>query len=577
MIDKKTLPIIIILGLLILFYFPIMEFLGIYEPAKPDQATGEKSVATADSAAPGTWQQPSVDSVWEPVDQPSEVATTPIDTVATENLIDDTIIVKTNMFTAVLTSFGGGLRSLELAEYAYRDGRPIQMLPESQHATPEATFAGGTFSTSQVSFSCDHEAGIYDATGEPLDLVYTYGTAELGMIVRKYRFYPDDYHFDLILETTNASRLGFERQYRLVWNTPLGVTEPQANSDYETMEALAMQGGSRVTLDDYEDDRLNQSVEGYTSWAGVRSKYFAAVLIPHNRVGVGVVAQGEKRQVTTPDGGIEQRRITAGISMEFASVVDVSDSFAVFVGPLDYTLMSKYHVDLEDMLGIGTTPFIGWLIKPFALGIIWLLPRMYELTPNYGVVIILFALLVKLITLPLSMKSFQSMNAMKELQPKMEELKKKHKKNPQALNAEMMKLYKSHGVNPMSGCLPMLPQMPLFFALFSVFRSTILLRDAPFIWFINDLSCGATSLTDPYIILVVLMVGTQFISQRFTMASTTQQNKILMYVFPFFMGWLLYKFPAGLVLYWTCFSMFALVDYLLFKRKKKKNEQVKTA
>ena len=158
----------------------------------------------------------------------------------------------------------------------------------------------------------------------------------------------------------------------------------------------------------------------------------------------------------------------------------------------------------------------------------------------------------------------------------MEELKKKHKKNPKALNAEMMKLYKAHGVNPMSGCLPMLPQMPLFFALFSVFRSTILLRDAPFIWFINDLSRGAASLTDPYIILVVLMVGTQFISQRFTMASTTQQNKMLMYIVPFFMGWLLYKFPAGLVLYWTCFSMFALVDYLLFKRKKK-NEQVKMA
>jgi YidC/Oxa1 family membrane protein insertase len=341
------------------------------------------------------------------------------------------------------------------------------------------------------------------------------------------------------------------------------------------MEAVAMMSGSREKLDDFEDDLLNQSLPGYTSWGGVRSKYFAAVLIPRNRTADGVFAVGEKQKVATPSGRIEQRRITVGLDMPFASVGSLADTFTVFVGPLDYTIMSKYNVDLEDMLDIGTTPFIGWIIKPFALGIIWLLPRMHYVIPNYGAVIILFALLVKLVTLPLSMKSFKSMNAMKELQPKMEELKKKHKKNPQALNAEMMKLYKKHGVNPMSGCLPMLPQMPLFFALFSVFRSTILLRDAPFIWFISDLSRGASGLTDPYIILVVVMVATQFISQKFTMVSTTQQNKMFMYIFPFFMGWLLYKFPAGLVLYWTCFSVFSLLDYVIFKRRK--NPEVTTA
>ncbi|NOY89409.1 MAG: membrane protein insertase YidC, partial [FCB group bacterium] len=221
---------------------------------------------------------------------------------------------------------------------------------------------------------------------------------------------------------------------------------------------------------------------------------------------------------------------------------------------------------LEDILGIGTTPYVGWIIKPFAIAIIWLLPKMYKVVPNYGFVIILFAFLVKIVTLPLSVKSFKSMNAMKALQPKIDELKKKYKKNPQALNTEMMKIYKAHGVNPISGCLPMLPQMPLFFALFSVFRSTILLRDAPFIWFITDLSRGATSFTDPYIILVVIMIIAQFVSQQLTM-STGQQNKALMYVMPLFMGFIFYKFSAGLVLYWACFSIFSLIDYFLFKRK----------
>jgi YidC/Oxa1 family membrane protein insertase len=250
----------------------------------------------------------------------------------------------------------------------------------------------------------------------------------------------------------------------------------------------------------------------------------------------------------------------------------------VFVGPLDYDLVDAYDVELEEMLGIGTVPVIGFIIKPFALAIIWLMPRLYDFVPNYGLVIIIFALVIKIITLPLSMKSFKSMQAMRELQPKMEELRKKYKKDPQKLNSETMKLYKTAGVNPMSGCLPMLPQMPLLVALFEVFRSTILLRDAPFFWFINDLSRGASGLTDPYILIVLVMVLTQFLSQRVTMPSTGQ-NKMMMYLMPLVFGFIFYRFPAGLLLYWTCFSVFTFLDYILFKRNKTKEEaaRVKTA
>ena len=132
----------------------------------------------------------------------------------------------------------------------------------------------------------------------------------------------------------------------------------------------------------------------------------------------------------------------------------------------------------------------------------------------------------------------------------------------------MMKLYKKHGVNPMSGCLPILPQMPLFIAMFSVFRSTILLRDAPFVWFVTDLSRGAQGLADPYILLVIIMVAAQFVSQKITMGTATQQNKIMLYIMPLFIGFLFYSVSSGLVLYWTCFSLFSLVDWALFKRGK---------
>ncbi len=567
--DKKTIPIIIILLVIIIFYWQILERLGFVEPTPPAETETPATDTTAQVVQPP-------ETTIQRMEMPSAaLPETMIDTprVVTKVTDADTIVVRTEKYTVTLSSHGGGPISIELNEYTYRNGKPIEMLPDASIATPDVSFAGGTYQTSSLNYECNFQPGTYNVTRQPLEVLYTYAAAHGGQIIKTYVFYPDEYHYDLQLQVSHTEAFGFERRYSLTWGTPLGVTEPDPNTDYEAMEAVAMRSGSRLDLDDYDDGRLNQHEDGNTSWLGIRAKYFAAVMIPQDREAEAVSARGIEQEQHTPDGKTKVRQITAGMDMPFASASSINDRFTIFVGPLDYTLMSKYKVGLEDMLGIGTTPVIGWIIKPFAIAIIWVLPKMHTALPNYGVVIILFAFLIKIVTLPLSLKSFKSMNAMKELQPKIEQLKEKHKKNPQALNQEMMKMYKKHGVNPLSGCLPILPQMPLFFALFSVFRSTILLRDAPFVWFITDLSRGATGIMDPYIILVVLMVVTQFISQKLTMAGG-QQQKALLYIMPIFMGFIFYRFAAGLVLYWTCFSLFSLLDYFVFRRKKKPQVQV---
>lgn len=567
--DKKTIVIVVLLGLFLIFYFQIMEGLGLYTPPDPATVTQPTDTVsqTSDSVSPQTFA----------VETTPEAITTTIDPLETavENIINDTVVINTNKYQLTFTSVGGGPVSIILNDYTYRDGEKIEMIPDPVGATLETGFAGGTFVTTNQPFVSSLNAGSYHVSSEPLDLSYTYTGSDGGQIVRHFRFYPDEYHYDFNLELINPNQLGFSGKYTLGWNNHLGTTEPQLEMDYTAMEAVAMQGDERVKLDEFENGQLKQSLEGNTLWAGLRSKYFAAVIIPTNRDAEAVFATGTEETIETAEGDVNKREFNVGINMPFANVVSLRDSFTVFVGPLDYYIMDSYNVGLEDMLDIGTTPFVGWLIKPFAIGIMWILPRMYDIIPNYGLVIIIFALLVKLITLPLSMKSFKSMNAMKELQPKIDALKKKHEKNPQALNADMMKLYKAHGVNPISGCLPMLPQMPLFFALFSVFRSTILLRGAEFVFFIDDLSRGASSFTDPYIILVVIMIIAQFVSTKLTMATT--QNKAFGYIMPLFMGFIFYRFAAGLVLYWTCFSVFSLLDYFLFKRKKAKNPEVLTS
>lgn len=486
----------------------------------------------------------------------------------------DTIFVSTQKYMVALTSYGGGPVSIKLAEHTYRNREQIEMLAAGAPSTPEAQFAGGTATTAQMNFAANLAPGKYDARTNSLDVIYTHTTPSGGQIIKRYHFYPDQYDYEFVLELPNLSTLGYERQYNLVWNEPLHPTEPDSASDYETMEAVAMMSRQRTDLNDFDGDSLNQGLTGSTDWAGLRAKYFAAVMIPRTRPAEGVFSKGKLRQVVTSHGSATAKLLTVGLEMPFLGAGAITDSFTMFVGPLDYNLMKSYNVGMEDILGIGTTPYVGWILKPFALAIIWLLPRMYTLIGNYGWVIILFALLIKLVTLPLSMKSFKSMQAMKDIQPKIDELRKKHKNNPQALNADMMKLYKTAGVNPFSGCLPMLLQMPLFFALFSVFRSTILLRDAPWFWFINDLSRGATGFTDPYIILVVFMVLFQFVSQKLTMAPN-QQNKMLMYLLPLMFAFFFYKLAAGLVLYWASFSLFSLLDYVIFKRTKK-NPDIQT-
>ena len=571
--DKKTIGILVVLAVVILFYWQILEFLGIYTPQEPkpaDQQTVDTLVT--DTGTPGMPGDTQTASQQSPAGQPGATAVSEQPLRSAELSSDtteataDTVYVTTQQYRVALSNIGGGPVKIELQQYSYRNGEPIEMIPGQAAATPEARFAGGTFSTSQLVFTCNKRPGKYDATRDTVEIVYTFTSANGATIERKYIFNPDRESYDMTLSVSDPAAFGFERFYDMIWNTPLDPTEPGLKDDYQSMEVVAMRGGSRENLDDYEDDQLQMRLDGQATWAGVRSKYFAAVLIPRNRPAEMVVANGYKKETLTPDGKkVEQRKLTGGLGMPFTSISPIADTFTVFVGGMDYMKMKEYGVGLHDMLGIGTTAFIGWLIKPFAIGVMWLLPQMYNVVGNYGLVIIIFALLVKIVTLPLSLKSFKSMQAMKDIQPQLEKLKEKYKKDPQKMNSETMKLYKQHGVNPISGCLPMLPQMPLFFAMFAVFRSTILLRNAPFVWFIDDLSRGATSFTDPYIVLVVLMILAQFVSQKFTMAST-QQNKAFMYVMPLVFGFIFYSFSAGLVLYWTTFSILSLLDYVIFKR-----------
>ena len=208
---------------------------------------------------------------------------------------------------------------------------------------------------------------------------------------------------------------------------------------------------------------------------------------------------------------------------------------------------------------------------------LWVLNFFYGIIKNYGVAIILLTLLVKVVSYPLTRKGYKSMQAMQKLQPLLTEIREKHRDDPQKLNKATMQLYKEHGVNPFGGCIPWIPQIPVFIALFALLGSAVELRGAPFCLWIDDLASPDTLFTLPFTIpfigdafrLLPLVNGlTTWLQQKTSggMAPTTNnmQAKILQFM-PLFFVFILYNFASGLVIYWTCNNIFTIGQHYLPK------------
>jgi len=241
-------------------------------------------------------------------------------------------------------------------------------------------------------------------------------------------------------------------------------------------------------------------------------------------------------------------------------------SVRLYLGPLEYDRIKSVGKELEKVMNFGWS-----FIRPISKGVLWMLKKMNVYIPNYGFVLIVFSILVKILVYPLTKRSYESTAAMQRLAPEITALREKLKNNPQKLNQETMKLYKEKGVNPLGGCFPMLLQMPLLFALFQVFQTTIELRAEPFVFWIKDLSAPDAVLDLPFSIpiygshvavLPILMVLSMFVQQRMMSGGAEQQpqQKTMQYFMTGFFFLLFNSFPSGLNLYYTLFNILTIVQ-----------------
>jgi len=275
-------------------------------------------------------------------------------------------------------------------------------------------------------------------------------------------------------------------------------------------------------------------------WWALRTKFFAVAVV---------------------DTGRRWKRLTAQLEEDSSLAVSVRAEFPegqhrlfLYTGPMEPHTLASVGFGLSRLFDYGNP-----VIAPFTRFILWSFSLLHRVIPNYGWVIVVFALLMKLVFAPLTFRSIVAMKKMEGLQPRLKALQKKYADDPKRLNQEMMKLYREAGVNPFSGCLPLLFQLPVFYALYRVLQDWIELRNAPFVLWIRDLS-----LRDPYFILPIAMGLVSAANAWFSSRENPEGRQIgvmmsLLFAFIFL------SFPAGVVLYWMMYNIFSAVEQAVIR------------
>ncbi len=560
--DKRTIIGLVVIGLIIIFYPVYMKWItgGSQAPKSPPFTQGQVDT-TGQLAAPAQ----------EMKETPSAAGGAKISGLfpADTLLPEKTVTVSTELYTAEFSSKGAVLKSFTLKKYTDQNKNNIQLIPSSEPALPlNLEFPDSNIDLGSFNFQVDKDQLALDKSTSTGTVTFLLTTPSGVQIVKKYDFINGRYDFGLEFEilkpaqtTTPSAGLDLGREYRLSWGSGLNSTEKNRGEDLNYFAGYAMMGTELSEIKKFNQPKgaavgtIQEAASGETRWVATRSKYFMAALVPLSRKGTGFSVSGTR--YLTPSGAtqIEHRNIGVFLEMPLEGTASFKDKYLIYVGPINYRVLKSYQVDLDRMVNMG------WkIIRPFSIGILWLFVNLHKILPNYGLVIIIFTILIKGIFHPLTKKSTKANLRMQELQPKLAQLKEKHKKDPTRLNQETMKLYKQSGVNPLGGCLPLLFQMPIFYALFVVFRTTIELRGAKFAFWLFDLSQK-----DPYYVLPIIMAATMFWQQKITIKDPKQA--MLVYFMPIMFFFFFYNFPAGLTLYWTMFNVLSLIETYYFKHK----------
>ena len=533
-------------------------FVGFDKPVPVSEKTEQTAKQTTQSATAQPEQKPAVGTA---VQTP---AAAPVPAVAYDRKPKD-VTIDTDLYTATISEDGGTITSFILKkqrETNAKNSPGMQLVKTTAAEGFPLQFSWGSAVGARV---------LYDSSVQNLKLSADKSTAELrmkadagnGLVVeRVYTFDDKNYLIDLLVTVKNQSEniLQGVPQLGLVNTRFEGVVSPSNRFLFGGPVAFLNGKLEEIKAKDFADGP--KTLQGTIEWAGYEGNYFLCAVIPKDGAGSAFTMQGTDMLATTQlSGTLETLQPRA----------EKSYDYHVYYGPKKLQMLKSVGYNLDRSINFGWFDVIA---KPT----LWLLNFFYSFVHNYGVAIIMVTVLFKGVFWPISQKGMKSMKNMQKLQPKMAKIKEKYKSDPAKMNQEVMSLYKTYKVNPLGGCLPMVLQIPVFFALYKVLLQCIELRHAPFMLWITDLSAPDRlwlGFNIPYVgglpVLTLLMGASMFLQQKLSPSTADPtQAKIMMFL-PVVFTFMFLNFASGLVLYWFINNLLSILQQVLINRGSKKS------
>lgn len=453
------------------------------------------------------------------------------------------IMIENELYLAIFTTKGATLKHFELKKYKDEFGKNVVLLKTPGIKAPLAIGSNEDFEFMDVNFNFTGKDLSLDGKQKSGSIIFEYRAKDL-FIKRTYTFYHDSYKIDIKDEITGLS------DYWITLGSNFGIQDKKHT--FVHIGPVILKDTDRI---EFNPDKLEEprTYKGNLKWIAQEDKYFFASIVPLTEVKEAKIWKQKDLAIMAFRGNPN------------------ANSFVLYAGPKEYDTLKAFNLGLEHVIDFGFFSII-------ALPLFWILKLFYKITHNYGWAIILLTIIIRIPFIPLINKSQKSMKKMQELQPKMAELREKYKKDPQRLQREMMELYKKYKINPVGGCLPILLQIPVFFALYKILLIAIELRNAHFMLWIKDLSAPDTlfghipewfPLIGGFAIgpLPILMGISMIIQQKMTPTSLDPtQNKIMM-LMPIIFTFLFLNFASGLVLYWLVNNIFSIIQQFYVNKK----------
>ncbi len=505
----------------------------------------EAVTRTSPAAPTPTQSQPEV-----PAEKVVEEPVVPGDTQAEVQQL----VIDCALYRAILDNRGGLITSWRLKRHLSGKGEVFEMISDGHN--PEARPYPGallledaaltrTVNSEPYAFEIVENPEPGNALTPPVTVTMTLRRGDLS-VEKRFRFLADNYLVEYSVATERAGR---PLQSRILVGEDIGPEHEHLMNTSVQLTAVSSQAGKVKRQKPPEKEEDVERISGDIGWVGLDMQYFAILAVPRSSLSAFEV---QKRVVKTA--GLDGKEMSRDL-VRVMIPTNGTAQMRLFVGPKEQThLEAVKGADLQKVIDYGMFSF---LVRPLLVSLKWL----YKYVHNYGFAIILLTLLLTLLLFPFRLKQIVSMKKMAVVQPKIKAIQEKYKRykatDPKRteMNQEIMAIYKQHNVNPLGGCLPLLLQMPLLFAFYSLLAYSIELRQAPFVGWMHDLSAK-----DPYYVLPIVMGITMLISQKMTPmtpGADPTQAKVMM-IMPAVFTVMFLNVSSGLNLYFLCSNVFQI-------------------